>query len=83
MLSSAFLELPSHLGMYLTACSKKLIVVYSMFFLNKFFSAHVIRLWKEVHLLGFKIDGPTVGLSGCIIPTFIQMQLYDNIDQKS
>jgi len=33
MLSPAFLELPSHLDMHLIACSKKLFVVCSVFFL--------------------------------------------------
>jgi hypothetical protein len=32
MLSSAFMELPSHPDMHLIACSKRLIVVSSMFF---------------------------------------------------
>jgi hypothetical protein len=32
MLSSAFIELPSHPDMHLIACSKRLIVVSSMFF---------------------------------------------------
>jgi len=36
-------------NMHLVACSKKLIIVCSMFLLNKFFSAHLIRLWKEMH----------------------------------
>jgi len=33
--------------------------------------------------LSFKTDSPTVSLGRCILPTFIQIQLCDNIDQKS
>ena len=67
--------------------------------LHGFFSACQIRSWKEMcwhhqwcsspifirwsaHL-SFKTNGPTVSLSGCSLPTFIQMRLCDNIVQKS
>jgi hypothetical protein len=47
--SSTFMELSGHPDMDLIPCSKRLIVVCSMFFLHKFLSACQIRLWKEMH----------------------------------
>jgi hypothetical protein len=46
--SSTFMELLCHSDLHPILCSKKLIVVCLVFFLNKFFSAHLIKLWKEM-----------------------------------
>jgi hypothetical protein len=92
-------KLPSHSDMHLIACNKKLIVVKSMFFSmdssqlvksdhekemhwhHQWCSSPIFMRWSA-HL-SFKTNGPTVSLSGCSLPTFIQMRLCDNIVQKS
>jgi hypothetical protein len=46
--SSTFMELLCHSDLHPILCSKKLIVVCLVFFLNKFFLDHLIKLWKEM-----------------------------------
>jgi hypothetical protein len=99
MLSPAFLELSGHPDMDLIPCSKRLIVVSSMFFsmdssqlvksdhkrksIGIINDVHHPYSCGEVRLRASKQDGPTVSLGECILPIFIQIQLCDKIVQKS
>jgi hypothetical protein len=92
-------KLPSRPDMPLITCRKRLFVAFPMLFSmnsswlvksaykKKWFGiindVHHPYSCSEVNIWISKIDGPTVSLGGCILPTFIQMQLCDKICQES
>jgi hypothetical protein len=98
MWSSTFMELPSRPDMHLIACSERLIVVCSMFFLMDF--SQLVKsdsekkcsgIINDVHFIthihamkcAFELQNTMVPQSVLVSASFQYSQLCDNIVQKS